>query len=207
MRADDGRRLGHAVVVRGDGASAHVRVIADRCVANVAEVRHLAALTDSGVLGLDESADLAVRFEHSVRPEVGERTDGCPRTNHSQSAIGARNSRTLPNLTVGERGVGPDDGIALYRCRALELRARQQLDVFADGDAQVDPGARRVVNGDAVELVAAHDERVHAQCRFTQLHAIVDARDDPRGASGHGCDGGAGLSEEGDYIRQIFLVL
>src|SRR5215207_7827467 len=57
--ADLGAVLGDVVVVRGDRARAEVDAGPDRRVADVRQVRHLAALADRGVLGLDERADLA----------------------------------------------------------------------------------------------------------------------------------------------------
>src|SRR6478752_7180126 len=68
--ADLGAVLGEVVVVRRDDARADVRV------ADVREVRDLAPLADRGVLRLDEGADLALRREHRVGPQVRERTHG-----------------------------------------------------------------------------------------------------------------------------------
>src|SRR6478735_2330428 len=60
---DLGAVLGQVVVVRGDRAGAEVDPAADRGVADVRQVGHLAALADRRVLDLDEGADLALLAE------------------------------------------------------------------------------------------------------------------------------------------------
>ena len=72
---DDGAVLGHAVVVGEDRAGPDVGALADLGVADVGQVRHLGAVADRGVLGLDERADLALHPELRAGPEVGERPD------------------------------------------------------------------------------------------------------------------------------------
>src|SRR6478735_5176934 len=68
--ADLGAVLGDVVVVRRDRAGAEVHARADRGVADVRQVRHLAALADHGVLRLDERADLAFVAQVRARAQV-----------------------------------------------------------------------------------------------------------------------------------------
>src|SRR4051794_11498557 len=65
---DGGVALGQTVVVREDRARADVGAGAAGRVTAVAEVRHLRAVADLGVLRLDEATDLAVRPETGAGP-------------------------------------------------------------------------------------------------------------------------------------------
>src|SRR5215207_3282075 len=73
--ADLGAGLGDVVVVGGDRPGAVIHPGADRGVADVRQVRHLAAVADRGVLRLHERADLAPRAEVRARAQIRERTD------------------------------------------------------------------------------------------------------------------------------------
>src|SRR6266702_1874682 len=64
-----------AVVVDEHRAGADVDVLADVGVADVGEVRHLAATPDAGLLDLHVGADLAAGTELDPRPQVGEGAD------------------------------------------------------------------------------------------------------------------------------------
>src|SRR5215208_1557648 len=61
--------------VRGDRARGDIRPLADLGVADVREVRHFRALSDAGVLHLDEGAGLGVRGEDGAGTKVTERPD------------------------------------------------------------------------------------------------------------------------------------
>src|SRR6478735_4591710 len=60
-------------VVRGDVPGRNVRALPHFRVADVREVRDLDTGADSGVLDLDEGADLRVFADHAHRSDVGER--------------------------------------------------------------------------------------------------------------------------------------
>ena len=59
MVSDHGLVFVHAVVVRGDRSCAHVHVVAQSGVADVAEVVHLATGSQAALLHLNEVADPA----------------------------------------------------------------------------------------------------------------------------------------------------
>ncbi len=64
--------LAESVEVAGDGTGTDVRALADRGVADIGEVRHLAALADFGGLDLDEGARLGTAVQHRPRAQRGE---------------------------------------------------------------------------------------------------------------------------------------
>src|SRR3546814_13010284 len=99
--ADLGAVLGHIVVVRRDRTGAEVDVTADRRVTDVGQMRHLAALADSGVLRLDERADLAALGQVGSRTQVRERADGRARADHRERRLGA----SAVARRVGQAGV------------------------------------------------------------------------------------------------------
>jgi len=63
-------------------------------------MRHLRAVTDLRVLGLDEGADLAVRTEHGARTQPRERADFGVRIDHRQLTVGADDVGVLAHLDV-----------------------------------------------------------------------------------------------------------
>src|SRR6185437_12326155 len=83
VAADPGpalRLTGLVREVRGDGAGADVRVVADLGVAHVREMRHLRAVADPRVLDLHVGARLGVATEDRSRAKVTEWTDDRPRS-------------------------------------------------------------------------------------------------------------------------------
>src|SRR6478735_169597 len=78
VAADRRAALGPAWVVRevgGDGACAHVRVLADVSVSDVREMGHLGAIPDLRVLDLHEGACLGRLAEDRAGPKVTEGAD------------------------------------------------------------------------------------------------------------------------------------
>lgn len=74
-RADAGRVLAEAVVVRGDVAGADIRPLANVGVTNVREMGHLCPGPDARFLGLDECADLRALRKVRLGTQIGERPD------------------------------------------------------------------------------------------------------------------------------------
>src|SRR5690606_12681686 len=105
VSADPGAVLRHAVVVGEDRARADVGALADLGVADVGQVGHLGAVTDLGVLGLHERADLAVGAEPGAGPQVGIGADRRAGTDYRQLAVGADDARAGADLAVLQRGV------------------------------------------------------------------------------------------------------
>src|SRR5690606_6614931 len=66
------------VVIGRNRAAADVDALADDRVADIAEVRHLAAFSDAGVLDLDEIADFDLIGEPRPGTQIGERADLAP---------------------------------------------------------------------------------------------------------------------------------
>ena len=136
--ADAGRVLVVAVVVGGDVAGGDVAVPADDRVADVAEVRHLAALADAAVLDLDEGAGLGALGQHRVGTDVGEGAD-----------VAAGADDALVEVRADHPGAVADE-------RVLEEAAGTHLAGRTDG------GAPEQVRVGADERVAAHlDAVVH----------------------------------------------
>src|SRR5690606_16454875 len=104
----DGAVLVHTVVVHGHRRGTDVGVLADGRVADVGEVRDLAALADLGVLRLDERADLALAPQPGAGPQVGERSDRRALADDGERAVRADDGRTGADLDVGQGGVGSD---------------------------------------------------------------------------------------------------
>ena len=202
-----GAVLVDAVVVGRNRAGANVGALADRGVADVREVRHFGPAAEGGVLQLDEGAHFALVADDGTRAQVGERADGCSRTDHRERAVCAAHARVLTHLAVDERRVGADHGAARDRGGALQLRAGQHLDIFVERYGAVDPHARGVADRDAGQLPAAHDHRVEPGACVAQLHAIVDARDEPALAHGQRPDDGAAAAHDADDVSEVLLVL
>ena len=123
--ADLGAVLVHAVVVRGDRARAEVRAGADVGVADVGEVRHLGALADLGVLGLDERADLHARRRggcRAARYANGPTAQSSPISHFARD--GVRHAHVLADHDVGQMAVRSDDRAGADHRAALEHRAR-----------------------------------------------------------------------------------
>src|SRR5690606_14951609 len=114
--------------------------LADIGIADVAEMRNLAARADRRVLGLHKCADLAVSAQVGARAQVGEGTDGCARPDHRVGRVGAGHPRTLAHLNGFEGRVGADYRARLDARGARELGSGENLDVFGEDDVAVDPG-------------------------------------------------------------------
>ena len=170
-------------------------------------MRHLAAGSDGRVLGLDEGADLAIDSEVAAWPQVGKRADGCSSTNNREGRVGALYCRALADLTVHECRIRSDRCATRYHRRTLDLRSRQQLDILGEGDPRVDPGARRVVHGDAGKLPTANDELIHAAGCLGQLHSVVDTAQHPAIAHWQGGDRCTARAQQPDDIGEVFLPL
>ena len=207
MGADLGAVLVHAVVVGRDRAGPDVGALTDGRVADVRQVRHFGTTAERRVLRLDERADFAVLADYCAGAQVGERADGCACADHGERAVGAAHASIRADFAVGEGRVGADNGAARDRGRALELGARQDLDVLLEGDGAVDPHARGVADRHARELPAAHDHGVEPLGRVAQLHAVVDTRDEPALAHGQGGDRLPGSPHEADDIGEVLLLL
>ncbi len=170
-------------------------------------MRHLAAGADLRVLRLDEGADLAVGAELRVGAQVGERSDGGALPDHGERRVGARDDGVLADLAVEQRRLRADARAPRHRGGAGDVRARQQLDVFGEGGPQVDPGGRRVDDGDPGQLPAAHDHGVQARGGAGQLHAVVDSLDDPGVRSRNRGDRVAGPAQQRDDVGEVALAL
>lgn len=105
--ADLSAVLGEIVVVRGDGTRAEVHPAADRGVADVREVGHLAALADRRVLRLDEGADLAALGEDRAGPQVRERAHGRARADDGEGPVGTADGRSSPTSQSSSDVSGP----------------------------------------------------------------------------------------------------
>ena len=170
-------------------------------------MRHFAACADFGVLGFDEGADLAVVGELGARAQVGERTDGCPGPDDRERRVGAVDGRVLAHLAVEQRGLRSDLRAPRDRGRAGDVGAGEQHDVLGEGRADVDPGRRRILNGDARQLPAAHDHRVEASRRHGQLDAIVDTLDHPGRGRRNRRDTLPCRLQQPNRVREVLLAL
>src|SRR5262245_20574715 len=183
VRTDERPVLDHrlellvAVVVARDGAGADVHLLADRRVAEVAEVVGLAALPDDRLLGLDEVAEVHLGTQLRPRTHVRERSDDRARTDHrvGRDAVG-------PQLGArADLGVGQDaavaDAHAVPDARPPAQRdVAPQLGVDADLDVGLDHRGGGIAEGD-VRLPGAVDARAQRGLGLRQLLAIVDAGD------------------------------
>ncbi|OEI69381.1 hypothetical protein Cus16_1225 [Curtobacterium sp. ER1/6] len=207
VRPDLGPVLVHAVVVRGDRVRADVGLLADLGVADVRQVRDLAAASDDRVLRLDEGADLAPLAEDRARTQVGEGADGGAVADDREGRVDPVHHRAGTDLGVAERGVRPDHRAGGDRRRAHELRPGQDLGVGLDRDVEVDPGRGRVLHGDPGDLVPADDAGVELAGGVGQLRAVVDAGHEPRVGQGDDVDGTAALDDEGGHVGDVLLAL
>ena len=76
---------------------------------------------------------------------------------------------------VGQRGVRADGAATADAGAAEQLRSGLDDGVAADGHVDVDPGGRRVDDGDAGQLMGGHDAAVELGGQLGQLHPVVDA--------------------------------
>src|SRR6478735_11828076 len=172
---DGGVALRHTVVVGEDRARADVGPGADGGVTAVAEVRHLRAVADLGVLRLHEAADLAVRSETRAGPQVGERPNARAGTDLRQLGLGAYDARAVVDLDVSQGRVRPDDAVAADRGRTEDLRARVHHGVLTDRHVGVDPGRRRVDDDGALAHRRLDGAPVELGAEPGELHLVVDA--------------------------------
>ena len=181
VRADGRAVLVDAVVVDGHRRGADVRVLADRRVAHVGQVRDLRAGADLRVLRLDERADLARRRRAPCRA-AGRRTArrSRRRRRRARRAVRAHDAGPRADLDVGQRGVGADGRALADHGRAVQLRAGQERDVPLQLDVDVDPRGRRVDDRDALAHPVLEDAAVHLGPQHRQLDAVVDALDQHR---------------------------
>src|SRR5689334_9698083 len=86
------------VVVGDDRARADVAAVADRGVADVRQVGHLAVGPDDAGLDLDVGADLRALAEHGARPQEREGPHRGALADHGAGRLRADHGRALPHL-------------------------------------------------------------------------------------------------------------
>ena len=207
VRADRRAVLVHTVVVDGHRGRADVRVLADRRVAHVREVRDLGAGADLRVLRLDERADLAVVAEHRAGAQVGERADAGARPDDREVAVRAHDRGASADLDVGQRGVGADRRALADDRRAVQLRAGQEGHVPLELDVHVDPGGRRVDHRHALAHPVLEDPPVHLGAQGRQLHPVVDALDQDRVVGAQRAHVAAVGPRDRQHVGQVHLAL
>src|SRR5439155_2325831 len=160
-----------AVVVRGDRAGPDVDVGADRGVAEVAEVVHLRAASETTVLDLGVIEDVDATREIRAGADVAVRSDRDLLLERGALEVGLADARAVADDRVAQTRARSDDAASADACLALEDGPGQELGVFADADAGIDEGRRGVAKGDAGEHVPLSDAR--AQQRLGRRELIT----------------------------------
>src|SRR5690606_36693198 len=136
---DHGAVLVRAVVVASDRAGADVDLRADRGVAYVGQMVHLAAGRDLAVLHLDEVADLHALGESGAGPQPRERPDLTARARADEWQHGVRvDDRSGAVRAVGDHGVRPDPQAVGELDPALDDRAGVDEDSAAYAELAAD---------------------------------------------------------------------
>src|SRR6266702_1660502 len=136
----DGAVLVLAVVVDEHRAGADVDVLADLGVADVGEVRHLAAAPDARLLDLHVGADLAAGTQLGPRTQIGERADHRARADVRLDGDRLRHGGLVVHRAGDQAGVGADRAAGADASARLQERQRFQHGVLADLDAGVHVG-------------------------------------------------------------------
>src|SRR5258708_2999145 len=117
------------IVIRDDGTRADIHPASQLRIAYVRKVVRLGALSQGGILHLDEITDVDTIRERRCRPEAGERPDiaGGPDDGAVDDDIG-KNFGVVPDLAVADHAVRMDmDAIT-------QLHVAFQYDVHIDED-------------------------------------------------------------------------
>src|SRR5712692_2366259 len=148
-----------AVEVGGDRPGADVGVLAHRRVAQVGDVRHLAAAADRGAHELGEAADVDVLVDDRPRPDL-----------HEGAAVRPVAYARVLYMYVRSNAAG----LADHRV-ALDMGEGLDDGVLADADGAVDEGAGGVGDRDAGRHVAAEYPLSHRRDRPREGGPVVDA--------------------------------
>src|SRR5919106_2532772 len=124
--------LATPVVIDRDRRRTDVRILPNGGVADVGQMRNLAARTDHRLLDLDERSGLGALLQPRLGPQVAERPDlrAGPDPRGYSDAEG--HVRLGADRRVDKAGVGTDDRAARDGGRALQVGARQQHRVRLD---------------------------------------------------------------------------
>ena len=207
VRADRRVALGQAVVVGEDRARADVGAGADGRVAAVAEVRHLGAVADLGVLRLDEAADLAAGAETRAGPQEGERPDRRARTDLGELGLGAHDAGAVVDLDVAQGRVGADDAVAADRGRTEDLRAGVHDRVGADRDVGIDPRRRGVDDDGALAHRRLDGAAVELGAEPGELDLVVDPLGLPEVLDEVGAHAEPAAAGDADDVGEVLLAL
>ena len=205
--ADVRRVLVVAVVVGGDVAGGDVAVPADDGVADVAEVRHLAALADAAVLDLDEGAGLGALGEHGVGADVGERPDAAAGADDALVEVRADDARAVADEGVAQEAAGADLAGRADGGAAEQVRVGADERVAAHLDAPVHVGGLRVLDGDAGEHEPLEQAPAHGRVDDGELDAGVDAHAHLLVVALEAGDGVLGVEQQVDDVGEVELAL
>ncbi len=111
------------------------------------------------------------------------------------------------DLHAGQRRVRADDGARTDHGACAELHVRLDQRVLADLHVRVHPGAGRVDERDAGTQVALDDPAVHLGADGGELHAVVDALDQPAVGRDQRADALAVAAGDAQHVGQVELAL
>ncbi len=168
--------LVRAVIVAGDGTGADVHALADGGVADIGQMRHLAAAPDGGLLNLHVGAGLGALAQVRGRAQVGARTGGGTVVDlrlHSHRLV---DDATRADARVGQAAVRAHHGILADGGGAHEDDVGKQLNIGGDFHLGADIGRGRVPQGDAGGHMGLVNAALHDATGLGQLSAGVHAQ-------------------------------
>ena len=165
--------LVHPVVVHEHGGSADVGALANGGISHVGQVWHLGSPADGGVLGLHEPSELAVFGQVRAWAEVSERPDAGVLPDERIDAVRANHRGTFANGDVFQGAIRPDASTIRNPGMTLELHARQDGDILADGHIRIDHRGVRIHDGCAPSHCRLQIAVVQRSSRGSELHAVI----------------------------------
>ena len=166
-----------AVVVGGDGAGPHVDVLPQLGVADVAEVVHLAAGADAGLLDLHEVAHPAVRRQLGAGAQLGVGADGAVGRHHRLTHHRIQHLHPFADAGVVDQAAGADAAAVADHRLAAEVALGLHHHIPAEAGAVAEGAAGRIHEGDPLRHPVAPQPLLDHRLALGQLQPVVDAVD------------------------------
>jgi len=196
------------IVIAGDGAGADVHFAADRCIADVGQVIHLATRPDLAVFNLNEISNMRIRSQSRARSDARERPDAAIVANlRVFDMTKGLYFRAFRHGDISQHTVRADADIIGQRHFSFEHTIDINDDISAAIQLAAHIEARRIENhhpaiGELLRIVALIDA-----LQLGQLQFAVYPQHFPSRVWVAGFDRHALTHRHGDGIGQVVLAL
>ncbi len=206
--ADDGRPLVHAVIIAGDGAGADVHRGPHVGVAHVAQVVHLAADSDLGILDFHKVSHMGIAPHRRVGPQAGKGADAAviPHQCLFDDAIGV-DLRIGADARIANQAIRPHRDAGPQVHVADQHGAHVDEDVAFHGDGAAHIHSQRIGQRGAGDHQLLGAQQPQPGFDLCELEAIVDAQHLHRARDRYGLNRIRALDGGGHHIRQIIFAL